>query len=624
MKKIFVVFVALCAIPLSVSAKAIDEARAREVATRFFFGNFATKADYQNLTLVWDGSDLTSGTKSSSSDGFEFVTPSFYTYNRYGGGYVFISGDDSVEPVIGYSLDGEFNPDDMPPALAWWLEGVKKTIDRNRTVDAVASYDVQLAWKFDGTRASTGAGSYDSGIGGKQLDTPQWNQGTPFNDDVPAKTSGTENCPCGCVATAMSELMRFYSWPAEPEDLTIQGYTDKYDNVIGSRDLSSRKYDWANMPLTYSLCQTASLSVQSNIAELLADIGASVQMYYGNSGSGASSEKIVYSMGTYFKFNKAANIEYRDSYTAIEWVNKMVKSIDEGHPMLAGGTSSTGGGHQFIVDGYDANHLLRFNFGWGKSFNGYWAVGMNEYAIEFSAIFDLYPDKNASTAFGTPNLVFNYMIGSTTVYDGFNLNGTIVPNNKFTINCRGLSCTGPGDFIKPYMRLGLKSKDGNVTSISGSTSYADSIKVGYVYQFSISGTIDRDIKLGDRIVFQYSPSYSGPWSTVRSIANGNMISEYPLFPYAFIDLPKECQAGSTFDLTLKNAPYRWYKSATWYVLEPGNSSETSVAFAQKALESEDGNSFTFSKAGMYKVRVVVKDPETNSIIDNISATISVK
>lgn len=608
MKKLVSIIVFSIAFCLCLSADVVSREQAESVARRFFFGEYATKISSDELVLVLEGRASGNGTKSLSNDNFEFIDPAYYAYNRSGGGFVIVSGDDTVDPIIGYSADGAVNPDDMPPALSWWLDGIKKTIDSKRETKSVASYETVLKWK-SATKAYTGEGSYYSSVGGKQLDTPQWNQGTPFNDKVPT------GCPCGCVATAMTELMRFYSWPSEPKDVTIPKYTDSHSNVIAARNLTDRVYDWEKMPLTISGCQYASSAVRNNIADLLADVGASVKMNYASGGSGAHSERIVYSLGEYFHYNKKARIEYRDNYSEREWVDMMVKSIDEGHPLLTSGTSESGGGHQFIVDGYDANHLMRFNFGWGTSYNGYWAVGMNEYALCFSAIFDEYPDIAGDTVFDEPTIHFE----EYSTYKGIELSsGMVAKGSSFTMRCGGFIANGPEDF-SGYMRLAIVNKDGtDTTGIGSASSYSQSIGY-YGYKSSISGSISRDISLGDHIILQTALSTSGPWSQVRPIANGILVGEYPCVPYAFIDLPETCNIGDEFELRLKNSPYIWYDKTKWYVLEPGTQESVLVnVFTQGALNDGHRPSYKFSKAGIYTVRVTVSGQET------ITARIEVK
>ena len=628
MKKTLLFVIALIAFSSYSFAEVVSESRAREVAAEFFFGNYATKSQSNTLSLVDYASSGAPDSKSYSGSNIENLYPAFYAYNRLGGGFIFISGDDCVDPVIGYSMEGEYNTADVPPALQWWLEGVRRTIESKRSSGAVQDYSTRLAWKNTSTRA-TGEGTYDYDGGGKQLDTPQWNQGSPFNDLCPAKTSGSGNCPCGCVATAMAELMGFYAYPAKPvTNVKVPAYT--YTNSAGKSisvaeaKLTDWNYKVGDFPKSKDNAWND--DQKTAVAILLKDIGHTVQMDYGNTGSGAHTERIVNAMGTYFGFNKGAVLKYRDQYSLKDWIDMMVQSIDEGHPMLTSGTSSEGGGHQFIVDGYDGNHLMRFNFGWGKSSNGYWALGANEYAIDFSAIFNLYPDKEGSSEFAQSGLHFNYWSNNDPddfdEYAGLQYGGTVKVGQSFEILCAGLSTTGPSDF-SGYLRLALKDKKGNVTDDNYDSNPSYSINVGLIGAKYLYAKVSKTFAVGDRIVPQYSHSTSGPWTTIPATTNGSMIGEYPLVPYAFIDVPASCAVNTECELTLKNAPYRWYDSATWYVLEPGSSVEEQASFGSPAFESVDSNSYKFESTGTYRIRVVVRDPFTGSVIDNISTKVTV-
>jgi hypothetical protein len=53
-----------------------------------------------------------------------------------------------------------------------------------------------------------------------------------------------------------------------------------------------------------------------------------------------------------------------------------------------------GGGHAFICDGYDADGLFHFNFGWGGSYNNYLLIdGENfEYSGSQGVVVDFVPD----------------------------------------------------------------------------------------------------------------------------------------------------------------------------------------------------------------------------------------
>ena len=49
-------------------------------------------------------------------------TQLLYAFNIEGGGYVIASGDDRTIPILGYSLTGSIDADDMPDNMRSWLQ----------------------------------------------------------------------------------------------------------------------------------------------------------------------------------------------------------------------------------------------------------------------------------------------------------------------------------------------------------------------------------------------------------------------------------------------------------------------------------------------------------------------
>src|SRR6185295_9428566 len=54
----------------------------------------------------------------------------FYVFNiSPSKGFVIVSGDDNVSPILGYSYESLFDPNNISHEVAKWLEGYKKEID---------------------------------------------------------------------------------------------------------------------------------------------------------------------------------------------------------------------------------------------------------------------------------------------------------------------------------------------------------------------------------------------------------------------------------------------------------------------------------------------------------------
>ena len=95
-------------------ADPIDTEKAREIAQAYMCGNQIPETVE---TLV---------NKRNSTDGYAPL----YIFNRGNHqGFVIISGDDCMPYVLGYTEQGDFDPQTLPPAMLDWLEGYSQMIE---------------------------------------------------------------------------------------------------------------------------------------------------------------------------------------------------------------------------------------------------------------------------------------------------------------------------------------------------------------------------------------------------------------------------------------------------------------------------------------------------------------
>ena len=64
------------------------------------------------------------------------------------------------------------------------------------------------------------------------------------------------------------------------------------------------------------------------------------------------------------------------AYTTAEWLSLIKNELDNGFPVLFTGQGSNdgGGGHAFVVDGYDTNSYLHVNWGWNGEADGFYDI----------------------------------------------------------------------------------------------------------------------------------------------------------------------------------------------------------------------------------------------------------
>ena len=188
----------------------------------------------------------------------------FYLFSIDGGGFVIVSADNRVLPILGYSLQSNLDVDNLPANLAAWLDGYDKQI---RAVMEDASLPVDSGWQQASPKS--GVEGYDSIAG--PLMTTTWGQSPLYNDLCP-EFYGVR-CEAGCVATSMAQIMKYWNWP----DVGVgqHSYNSAHAGTQ-SADFSTTHYDWAHMPV--SLTAVSDSADLAAIATLLFHCGVAVDM----------------------------------------------------------------------------------------------------------------------------------------------------------------------------------------------------------------------------------------------------------------------------------------------------------------------------------------------------------
>ena len=301
-----------------------------------------------------------------------------YVFN-FDGGYVIVAADDSSSPILGYSDQGEFVYENAPDGLRFMLDELSRGIVTVVAQGSPVSNDIVSRWK---NLEAYGYLQADKGLPVVEpLVQQRWDQGVPFNMYVPS------GCPTGCVATAMSQLMKYWEWPVKGT-----GEHSYYAPLYGQQyaNFGATTYDWANMIDYYA--NGSSQQEKEAVATLMYHCGVSVDMNYEPSGSGAYSGDVPAAISTYFSYtNKSTFVSKGGNYD--EWITLLKSNIDQRIPLYYSGHSDDGG-HAFICDGYDADGLFHFNFGWSGAYNSFLLIdGENfEYSGSQGVVVDFVPD----------------------------------------------------------------------------------------------------------------------------------------------------------------------------------------------------------------------------------------
>ena len=363
MKKIFLSVFILVISMMALQAKPIDQQVAMSAAQKFATTQFTMERAMPQL--VYTGQN-----------------EAFFVYNVGDHSFVIIAGDDAHRPVIGYSNESSFDASNIPPALAYYLDGVAECMLPLRR--AVATPDVAAEWAsvLEHGRLISRHGGRGTGY----FCQTQWNQDYPYNYCCPEDPAGSGgHAIVGCLATAMSQLMRFWAYPAQGIGSHCYNH-EVYGQICA--DFGNTIYDWDNMPNT--------LNSNSSEAEKLATgtlcfhCGVTIDMGYGPDGSGGGSGPIPGAMHEYFNYSEANVQRSRNDYETEIWKTMVREQFDMGWPMYYGGCQD-GGCHAFVCDGYDDNDMFHFNLGWGGSSDGWYLIDDAPYTHPADAMFNFVP-----------------------------------------------------------------------------------------------------------------------------------------------------------------------------------------------------------------------------------------
>lgn len=406
-------------------------------------------------------------------------------------GYVVLPNDDEAPAVLGYSETCRFDAESNPN-LAYWLEFLNGELD-------YLNHNPQLS-SVKATRAER--------VAIPPMITTRWNQGAPYNNDCP--TVGSTKCVTGCVATAMAQVLKYHNYPNKGTDKA--SYT--WNNQELSFDYGNTTFDWDAMTDTYD--SSSSAESKKAVATLMYACGVGVKMIYGPYSSGAPSVYIPSALINYFNYDKSLWLAPRSLYGIADWENLIYNELREGRPVLYGGQGS-GGGHQFVCDGYSENGYFHFNWGWGGMSDGYFLLtalnpgslgtggGAGGYNIDQDAVIGVQPAKEDSqpTYLVYNNSDFAAASETTTLGSTISFTGAFMNSSNNTV---------------PELYFGIRIKNNSLDKYVGTTYKISDFK-SYSYYEGFNISLPKDLTTGS---YAITPAYrigNGNWQEMNTPLN---------------------------------------------------------------------------------------------------------
>ena len=307
----------------------------------------------------------------------------FYIFNiDTSSGFVIVSADDRTPSILGYSDSGAFLPDSLPDNFRAWLDDLAEEIaslPSGQVDDSFAAGPRKALPSFPARQRR--APSIRHSV--SPLLTTTWNQNAPYNRLLLDTLQYSDKCYTGCVATAMAQLLNYHAQrTGQPRGTTatIPAYITSNMQYRVQAVEQGTAFDWANMQNNYyanAVIRTEQQRQQADaVAQLMHVCGAAVRMNYSKIASGTDSWLVPDALKTYLGYDQATRMANRYDYTHSQWSDLIYGELAAQRPVYITGASS-GGGHAFIIDGFDGDEMFHFNWGWGGHCNGYYLLSLS-------------------------------------------------------------------------------------------------------------------------------------------------------------------------------------------------------------------------------------------------------
>ena len=502
-------FLVFCCIPFSFFAKNVDVITAEKIA-KFVLtdADTQTRTNGIDVSLIWTGEDMYTRTNDS---------PAYYVFNKVGGnGFVIVSGDDIIKPILAYSYVNSFHVENMPDNLRSWMAYYREQINWAREENIVS--DEETIWAWERLRDEIDSAKNSEEV---LIETALWDQTAPYNLLCPT-INGTQ-APTGCVATALAIVMKYNRWPDQGSGMTFQYTTKQYRQTLSAT--YNIVYDWDNMLNKYEKGNYSADQAEA-VSQLMYHCGVFSEMDYTPRSSGALTLTAMSGMVRYMKYDKSMTLQSREWYTEAEWNGLLKKELNAGRLVIYGGSNNKEEGHQFVLDGYKQNDY-HVNWGWGGTANGYYSlsaldpdsqgVGGNTgggFTVGQDAVIGV--KKSEAGSGYCDNLAF--MSGFTEsgeMFSGLTTTETnFIPRVRFTVKAGFYINYGIRNFSGAIV-LALVDKHGNIKEFITREVSVNGLKIGYGSGNVFSCSIANIPEEGDRIWMMYKSQDGNEWKRVR-------------------------------------------------------------------------------------------------------------
>ena len=452
------------------------------------------------------GARKPAGVKTFRADGED----AFHIVSIEGGGFIVVSADDRVEPVVAFTDSGTLDEDPKNPLWALLSADVPQRVRAHRRGTARHRRGRRPGeeWKELLSAAATAVTPQANGqssvadVRVEPLVQSKWNQ-----SNVSSKKCYNYYTPngyvCGCVATAGAQLMRYHRFPtAAVSPVSRDCWVDKTES---RQTMMGGVYDWDSMPLVPGSSTTE--AQRQAIGKLCYDVGVATRMSWASGSSGAC--PAVLSQGYTEIFGYASSKCQLSSVDGEVIENAIFANLDAKCPVLLG-ISGTGG-HEIVADGYgcyEGSFYTHLNLGWAGSNDAWYllpSVSTSSYDYDSidSVVYNVFPTESAELLTGRVTDVNGRPVVGATVTgtkDGTTRSARTDEHGVYALRVSKGKWT-----VDVSVPGGTKRRDGSIDVGTSKSSTLTAVNVGTYSYLPLTGSVGN--RWGNDVVL---PDYEAP------------------------------------------------------------------------------------------------------------------
>ena len=555
MKKTITLFALVLSFCTTSFAKNVNLATAQNAAQTFYTTQAVTSQalnkQHISLSLAYQFSAApNNATAKTAADNL------YYVFNvNANDGFVIISGDDVVLPILGYSNKGSYSTTNHSPAFKKWMENYKNQILYAKANSITATQEIKARWdellnpQNNNTNQRTKGAktvtplvqtTWDQGNG-----SGYYNDACPADATLPDANNNSSHCVTGCPATAMGQILKYWNYPTMGSGFHSYNATT-YGTL--SANFGGTTYNWANMPNNVS-------STNADVAQLMFHIGVAVEMNYTPDESGAyvivatspnATANCEYAYKTYFGYDPTTlQGLQRSNYSDAAWKALLKTELDANRPVQYDGFG-TQGGHTFVCDGYDINDNFHMNWGWSGTDDGFYDLNALNPAVLGAGGGAGGFNSNQEAVIGIKPLTIIPTNSTIDLYSTI----TVTPNpigfaQAFTVNADVIN-NGTGSFVGSFAAALFTTSGTFINFVQIDSTGGTPLAPGYHYTggltFSSNGMLTVP---GNYLMGIYFKPSGGNWTLAGSGTFTNPVSVTIAGPYNAINLYSAITPSST-------------------------------------------------------------------------------